>query len=83
MDSRKRFKKLNIQNNKKFLMSKNLTGGIVGFNLRNENSVDFLYKWNELCSNVNYIFPKKAILIITDTIKLCCRFYFIKHLISN
>ena len=53
-------KKLNIQNNKKFLMSKNLTGGIVGFNLRNENSVDFLYKWNELCSNVNYIFPKES-----------------------
>lgn len=53
-------KELDIQNNDKFLISKNLTGGIVGFNLRNKNSINFLYKWNELCSNVNYIFPEES-----------------------
>jgi hypothetical protein len=49
---------LNLQNNSSLLNSKNLTGGILGFDKTKSIIEDFLNDWNFLCSNRDNIFPK-------------------------
>ena len=53
-------KNLNLQSENDFLNMKNLTGGILGFNLQNKKVINFLNNWHILCSDIKNIFPKNS-----------------------
>lgn len=53
-------KELGIYKNKRYLNSRNLMGGVVGFSYKNKKSVNLLRKWNNLANNENLIFPKNS-----------------------
>lgn len=53
-------KELGIYKNEKILNSRNLMGGIVGFDYNNEKAVNLLKKWNKLASDELLIFPKNS-----------------------
>jgi len=49
---------LQLINEKDILLSKNLMGGLIGFNAKNEQAIKIIDEWYELCLDESNIFPE-------------------------